>query len=105
MPRVAAPPAVPSAKGRPFVPCGMAVGMGTRRPPVSLAAVARGRFRRCRTDGDGACSIHAVFGASFPEGYRRLGARAFLAQTLGQTADEFKVRMGDVNLLEEVVSA
>ena len=72
--------------------------------PPRLAAEATLEYQRHRTAGDGACGVHARFGAESPQGLFHPRARAFLAETFGGTADVFRARMGDGALMLEFSS-
>ena len=59
----------------------------------------------CRTNqtfGDGACSIHSVFGCCTGSGYFRQNARAFLLDTFTMSASTFKLRMNDASTLSDM---
>ena len=98
--------------------CSTALGCG--RKPVEVvsmpilqvthhdapAAVRSLHQRRCvfnHTMGDGACAIHSVFGEAHDGGFKRANARQFLRNTLGETADVFTARVGDVAIVSELV--
>ena len=57
-----------------------------------------------RTMGDGACAIHSVFGEAHDGGFKKANTRQFLRNTLGETADVFTARVGDVAIVSELVN-
>ena len=56
--------------------------------PGKVAAMVNHLFRRIRTNGDGACGIHAFFGSDSHRGLYKADARMFLRQALGNTAED-----------------
>ena len=77
-------------------------------PAVDAPVVVRAlHLRTCqvnRTNGDGACSIHSVFGEKRRGMYEKNDARQFLRNQFGQDADTFSARLGDVAILNELGS-
>ena len=64
--------------------------------------------RKCevnKTDGDGACAIHAVFGEKHGGDIHKKNARQFLRDTLGPTVAEFTRRLADNRILTELQQA
>ena len=57
-----------------------------------VAAYAGRRFQALKTNGDGACAVHSVFGMLSGGEYRHPFARRFLSYKLGATAGELRDR-------------
>ena len=79
--------------------------VGATQLPPGLVAATRQRFQRLITEDDGACAIHAVFGADTPRGVRCANAREVLANVLGRTAGELRANARDGGLLHEFAAA
>ena len=77
-----------------------------RVPNLEAPAVVRElHLRRCQvnpTNGNGACSVHSVFGENRRGMFEKVGARQFLRDQFGQDADTFAARLGDVATLSEL---
>ena len=58
--------------------------------PGKVAVMANHSFRRIRTNDDGACGIHALFGTASHRGLHKADARFFLRQSLGNTAEDVR---------------
>ena len=62
--------------------------------PGKVRAMANERFRPIRTNGDGACGIHALFGTESHRGLHQADARMFLRQSLGYNAGDVRRNAG-----------
>ena len=63
--------------------------------PGKVAAMVNHLFRQIRTNGDGACGIHALFGSDSHRGLYKADARIFLRQALGSTAEDVRRNAGN----------
>ena len=63
--------------------------------PPTVPRCAAESMQLAKTVGDGACSIHSVFGERTPQGYYAAKARSFLREALGETAAIFRARLQD----------
>ena len=73
--------------------------------PDVPATIRELHLRTCHvedTSGDGACAIHAAFGEKQHGRFKKSGARQFLRDKFGPTADVFSARVGDETLLSEL---
>ena len=62
--------------------------------PGKVAAMVNHSFRQIRTNDDGACGIHALFGTASHRGFYKADARIFLRQSLGPTAGDVRRNAG-----------
>ena len=77
-----------------------------RVPNLEAPAVVRElHLRRCQvnpTNGNGACSVHSVFGEEHRGTFFKANARHFLREKFGADAETFSARVRDLATLNEL---
>ena len=83
--------------------------VGNGAVPASVASLRSVEHIRLKTNGDGACALHSVFGVPSPSAengieFFAVDARKRLVSTLGETAQQFEQRLNADWLLTNIVT-
>ena len=74
---------------------------GVSVPPFLTPLLGR-YYRTLKTNGDGSCALHSIYGVPSRTGLRLNSARSFLASSWGDSAERFRTNVGDPALLEQL---